>query len=53
MRKYLVTYWAEIWDECTDVERIIEAPTFQDALKIFLQQNIVFKRIESIKELSR
>lgn len=51
MRKYLITYWAERRDECIDLERVIEAPTFQDALKIFLQENIVFKRIDSIKEL--
>ena len=53
MRKYLITYWAERRDECIDLERVIEAPTFQDALKIFLQENIVFKRIDSIKELYR
>ena len=52
MRKYLVTYWAESFDECTDFERVIQAATFQDALNIFLQENIVFKRIDSIKELS-
>lgn len=53
MRKYLITYWAERRDECIDLERVIEATTFQDALKIFLQENIVFKRIDSIKELYR
>jgi hypothetical protein len=52
MRKYLLTYWSENWDECIDLERVIEAPTLQEALKIFLQQNIVHKRIESIKELA-
>jgi hypothetical protein len=52
MRKYKITYWAERRDECIDLERVIEAPTLQDALNNFLQMNIVHKRIDSIKELA-
>jgi hypothetical protein len=53
MRKYLITYWAERRDECIDLERVIEAPTLQDALNLFLNLDLLYKRIESIKELYR
>jgi len=53
MRKYLLTYWAERRDECIDLERVIEAPTLQDALNLFLNLDLLYKRIESIKELAR
>ena len=52
MRKYLVTYWSEYRDECTDFERVIEAQTFQEAFNLFLKENIVYKRIDSIKEIA-
>lgn len=51
MRKYKITYWAERRDECMDLERIIEAPTLQEALNLFLNLDLVYKRIDSIKEL--
>ena len=53
MRKYLITYWAERRDECIDLERVIDAPTLQEALKLFLNLDLLYKRIESIKELAR
>ena len=53
MRKFLITYWAERRDECIDLERVIEAPTLQDALKLFLNLDLLYKRIDSIKELAR
>lgn len=52
MRKYLITYWAERRDECIDLERVIEAPTLQEALNLFLNLDLHYKRIESIKELA-
>lgn len=52
MRKYLITYWSERNDESTDIEIVIEAQTFQEAFNLFLKENTVYKRIESIKELS-
>ena len=52
MRKYLITYWSERRDECIDLERVIEAPTLQEALKLFLNLDLLYKRIESIKELA-
>ena len=52
MRKYLITYWAERRDECIDLERVIEAPTLQDALNLFLKLDLLYKRIESIKEIA-
>lgn len=53
MRKYLITYWAERRDECIDLERVIEAPTLQEALNLFLNLDLIYKRIDSIKELAR
>lgn len=52
MRKYLITYWAERRDECIDLERVIEAPSLHDALNLFLNLDLIYKRIESIKELA-
>jgi hypothetical protein len=52
MRKYLITYWAERRDECIDLERVIEAPTLQDALNLFLNLDLIYKRIDSIKEIT-
>ena len=52
MRKYLITYWAERRDECIDLERVIDAPTLQEALKLFLNLDLIYKRIESIKEIA-
>ena len=52
MRKYLITYWAERRDECIDLERVIDAATLQEALQLFLNLDLLYKRIESIKELA-
>jgi hypothetical protein len=52
MRKYKIIYWAERRDECVDLERVIEAPTIQDALNLFLNLDLIYKRIDSIKELA-
>ena len=51
MTKYLVTYWAERNDESTDVEIIIEALNETEAMKIFLDMNKSYRRIESIEEM--
>jgi hypothetical protein len=51
MTKYLVTYWTERNDEATDVEIIIEANNKDEALKIFLDMNKSYKKIESIQEM--
>jgi len=52
MRKYKITYWIESRDECIDLERVIEALTIQDALNLFLNLDLIYKRIDSIKELA-
>lgn len=51
MKKYLVTYWTQRNDESTDVEVIIQALNEIDAMKQFLDMNLVYRKIESIKEL--
>ena len=52
MTKYLVTYWTERNDEATDVEVIIEAFNEEDAMKQFLDKRLVYKKIDSIVEIS-
>ena len=51
MTKYLITYWTERNDESTDVEIIIEALNETDAMKQFLDMNLVYRRIDSIIEM--
>ncbi len=51
MTKYCITYWTERNDESTDVEIIIEALNELDAMKQFLDKKLVYRKIESIKEL--
>jgi hypothetical protein len=51
MKKYLLTYWTERNDESTDVEIIICANNEEEAIFIFLEMNIVYKKIESIQEI--
>ena len=51
MTKYCVTYWTERNDEATDVEVIIEALNEIDAMKQFLDKRLVYKKIDSIKEM--
>jgi hypothetical protein len=49
--KYCVTYWTEWNDESTDIEIIIEAYNIEEALKLFLDMNLVYKKIDNIREL--
>jgi len=51
MRKYLIFYYAEIRDECTDLEAIVEAHNIREAIDEFEKQTMVFKRIFTITEL--
>lgn len=50
MRKYLICYWTERNDECTDIETFVEADNITEALKKFKTNN-VFKSIDSISEI--
>jgi hypothetical protein len=47
MRKYLICYWTERNDECTDLEKFVEADNMMEALEKFTANN-VFKSIDSI-----
>jgi hypothetical protein len=47
MRKYLICYWTERNDECTDVEKFVEADNMMEALEKFTANN-VFKSIDSV-----
>ena len=51
MTKYCITYWTERNDEATDVEVIIEAFNQEDAMKQFLDKGLVYRKIDSIKEM--
>ena len=51
MRKYKITYWAEISDECTDRDIEVQAYTISDALIAFYQKRILHKRVIEIKEI--
>jgi hypothetical protein len=51
MRKYLLTYWTERNDESTDVEIIIYAINEEEAIFIFLESKLSYKKIESIQEI--
>jgi hypothetical protein len=48
MSRYVIKYWAEINDEPTDVEVIIEANDLIEAMKKFLDSKPVYRKIESI-----
>ncbi len=50
MRKYLICYYVEKNDVCTDLEVIVEAADIRHALYEF-EMNNRFKRITSISEL--
>lgn len=50
MRKYLICYYVERNDVCTDLEKIIEAADIRHALYEF-ETTHRFKRITSISEL--
>ena len=51
MTKYEVKYWTEHNDEPTDWYEVIYAFNEIDAQRKFYDMNIVYKKIESIKEL--
>jgi hypothetical protein len=48
MSRYVIKYWAEINDEPTDIEVIIEANDLIEAMKKFLDSKPVYRKIESI-----
>jgi hypothetical protein len=50
MRKYLICYWTERNDECTDLETFVEADNMMEALEKFTANN-VFKSIDSVSLL--
>ena len=52
MTKYCITYWTQRNDESTDVEIIIEALNELDAMKQFLDKRLVYRKIESIEQIS-
>jgi hypothetical protein len=47
MRKYLICYWTERNDECTDLETFVEADNMMEALEKFIAST-VFKSLDSI-----
>jgi hypothetical protein len=47
MRRYLICYWTERNDECTDLEKFIDADNIMEALEKFTAST-VFKSIDSI-----
>lgn len=51
MKKYEIKYWTEHNDEPTDWEIIVEAEDAIEAMKIFLDKNIRYRKISYIKEL--
>jgi len=50
MRKYLICYWTERNDECTDLEDLVDANNIMEALEKFTASR-VFKRIDSVSEI--
>jgi len=48
-KKYLICYWTERNDVCTDLEEVIEAFTLEHALLEF-KRTKVYKSISSISE---
>lgn len=50
MKKYRVYYWRETGDDCIDCEKIIEAYSFDVALKRFRADN-PFVKIREIREI--
>jgi len=50
MNKYLICYWTERNDVCTDLEEVIEAFTLEHALLEF-KRTKVYKSISSINQL--
>ena len=50
MRKYLFCYYTEINDECRDLEKIIEADNFKEAV-IKFDDFTIYKKIHSASEI--
>lgn len=50
MEKYLFCYYTEINDECRDLEKIIEATNFKEAV-IEFDNTTVYKKITSASEI--
>lgn len=50
MRKYLICYYTEQNDVCTDLEKIVEAKSINSALYNFMN-NHTYKRVTSISEI--
>jgi hypothetical protein len=50
MKKYLICYWTEQNDVCTDLEDIVEANNIMEALEKF-KTSRVFKSITGINEI--
>ena len=51
MRNWLICYYTEKNDECTDLEVIIQAEDIEQALDKFKNKFKVYKRITSITEI--
>lgn len=50
MEKYLFCYYTEFNDECRDIEKIIEAKNFKEAV-IEFDNTTVYKKITSASEI--
>jgi hypothetical protein len=50
MRNYKIYYYAEINDECVDLEESLQANNIVDAIMEFNTFGIISKRIYKIKE---
>lgn len=51
MRQYIVFYYAERNDECVDLEKEIEADSLEEALIIFKDTTLLYKRVTGINEI--
>jgi len=51
MKRYLIFYYAERNNECTDLERIVEANDILAAVNVFNNEVKAVKRITTITEL--
>ena len=51
MRRYLLYYYTEQNDVCTDLERIVEAKDISSAINVFNNEVKAYKRITTITEL--
>ena len=51
MNQYLIYYWTEMNDVCTDLEKIVEAINIESAIQIF-KTTTLHKSIESISRVA-